>query len=96
MNITIDTSAATDDARQVDSIVASMEEDMKALDYAIKNAIADGEGDPGILTQWSSTVKNNWLQYCSTDIPAAFADMKLSATNLRLAVEEALKYSNEG
>ena len=96
MNLTIDTGAATEDAWQIDTIVAAMEEDMKTLDYAIKNAIADGEGDPGILTDWSSTVKSNWLQYCSSDIPATFADMKLSATNLRLAVEQALKYSNEG
>ena len=95
MNVTIETGAATEDAKQIDSIVAAMEQDMLKLDTAIKNTIADGPGEPGILTDWSTTVKGNWREYVSTDIPSAFADMKLSATNLRLAVDETLRYSLE-
>ena len=93
--ITINTGAAVEDAKQVDSIVASMEEDMKTLDRAINNTLADHADEPGIYTDWSTKLKENWKQYCASDLPTAFGDMKLSATNLRLAVDEALKYSTE-
>ena len=94
--IQINTEASIDDAKSIDTIVSEMDDDIHVLDKAIKDTIADGPGDPGILTNWSSTVKGNWLQYVANDVPTAFADMKLSATNLRLAVDEALRYSNEG
>ena len=60
------------------------------LDAAIKRNIPSG-----VQTSWSDEVRNNWETYYSADVPAAMADMKLSATNLRLAVDQALKYSNE-
>lgn len=90
MNITITPGAATDDATQIDQIVANMETNLEALDAAIKRNIPDG-----IQTTWSDEVRNNWETYYSADVPAAMADMKLSATNLRMAVDQALKYSNE-
>ena len=90
MNITITPGAATDDATQIDTIVATMESNLEVLDAAIKRNIPDG-----VQTTWSDEVRNNWETYYSADIPAAMADMKLSATNLRLAVDQALKYSNE-
>lgn len=96
-SITINSEYALEDAKQIDNIVASMEEDMQALDRAINNSIADDPNQPqGIYTAWSTTLKQNWRQYCGNDIPAAFADMKQSATNLRLAVEKALGFSQEG
>ena len=82
MNITINPGAATDDATQIDSIVSTMEENMQTLDAAIKSTIPDG-----IQTTWSDTVRSNWESY--------YGDMKLSATNLRLAVEQALAYDQE-
>lgn len=88
--ITINPGAATDDATQIDSIVSTMEENMQTLDAAIKSAIPEG-----IQTTWSDTVRTNWETYYSADVPAAMADMKLSATNLRLAVEQALSYDQE-
>ena len=91
MNLTITPGAATDDAAQIDSIVASIQSSMETLDAAIKNTIPDG-----IQTTWSDTVRGNWENYYNADVPAAMEDMKLSATNLRLAVDEALRYSNEG
>mgnify|MGYP002856238231 CR=1 FL=1 len=90
MNITITPGAATDDAAQIDSIVSTLEEAMATLDSAIKSTIPDG-----IQTTWSETVRDNWEGYYSSDVPAAMEDMKLSAANLRLAVEQALKYDQE-
>lgn len=90
MNITINPGAATDDAAQIDSIVSTIESNLETLDAAIKRNIPNG-----VQTTWSDEVRNNWETYYSADIPAAMADMKLSATNLRMAVDQALKYSNE-
>ncbi len=90
MNITITPGAATEDAAQIDSIVETMESCMETLDAAIKRNIPDG-----IETTWSDEVKNNWCQYYGSDVPEAMAEMKQSATNLRMAVEAALKYSGE-
>lgn len=90
MNITIMPGAATEDAAQIDSIITDIESDMQQLDAAIKSTIPDG-----IQTEWSETVRGNWESYYGADVPAAMADMKLSATNLRLAVEQALAYSRE-
>ncbi len=90
MNITINTGAATDDAAQIDSIVSQMQSDMETLNSAIKRNIPDG-----VQTTWSDQVRANWESYYSADVPAAMEDMKLSASNLRLAVEQALSYDQE-
>lgn len=90
MNITINPGAATDDAAQIDSIVSTMQENMETLDNAIKQTIPSG-----IQTTWSETVRENWESYYGSDVPAAMEDMKLSAQNLRLAVEQALQYDQE-
>ncbi len=88
MNITIKPGAATEDAAQIDSIINQIEQDMQTLDAAIKKNIP-----AGVQTNWSDTVRSNWEQYYSADIPDAMAQMSMSASNLRLAVEKALKYS---
>ncbi len=90
MNLTINPGAATEDAAQIDSIVNDIESAMETLDAAIKRNIPNG-----IETTWSDQVRNNWESYYGADVPEAMADMKLSATNLRLAVDESLKYSQE-
>ncbi len=90
MNVTINPGAATDDATQIDTIVQTMMDDMETLDGAIKRNIPDG-----VQTTWSDTVRANWEQYYASDVPQAMADMKLSASNLRLAVEKALAYDQE-
>ena len=90
MNITINPGAATDDATQIDNIVATIESSLETLDAAIKRNIPEG-----VQTSWSEEVRTNWETYYGADVPAAMNDMKLSATNLRLAVDQALKYSNE-
>ena len=90
MNLTINPGAATDDAAQIDSIVSQIQQDMETLNGAITRNIPSR-----VETTWSDTVKNNWTQYYSGDVPAAMEDMKLSATNLRLAVDQALKFDQE-
>ncbi len=90
MNLTINPGAATDDASQIDSLVQTMQTAMETLDSAIKSTIPDG-----VQTTWSDTVKSNWCSYYTSDVPAAMEDMKQSATNLRLAVEQALQYDQE-
>ena len=63
---------------------------METLNQAIKSTIPSG-----IDTTWSNTVKENWEGYYTADVPEAMENMKLSATNLQLAVNEALKYDQE-
>lgn len=82
--------AATEDASQIDSIIETIQSDMETLNNAITATIPDG-----IQTSWSETVRSNWEGYYSSDVPAAMEDMKLSATNLRLAVEKAVAYDQE-
>lgn len=90
MNITILPGAALDDAKVIDNIVAEILEDLQTLNKAIIDTIPEG-----IETTWSNTVRENWERYFSTDIPEALDAMKLSAANLRLAVEQALQYDQE-
>lgn len=90
MNIKITPGAATDDAAQIDSIVQSIQESMETLDQAIEKSIPNE-----IQFSWAITVKNNWKAYYSKDVPAAMEEMKLSAANLRLAVEKILQFDQE-
>ena len=90
MNITIKPGAATEDATQIDNIVEEMAQNMETLNAAIKSTIPEG-----IQTTWSQTVRENWEGYYTSDVPEAMEEMKLSSQNLRLAVDQALKYSLE-
>jgi len=90
MNITIKPGAATDTATQIDDIVRKRKEAREVVDRVIKQTIPDG-----IETNWSETVLANWKNYYNADIPEGMAEMQLSATNLRKAVEAAIKYGNE-
>lgn len=90
MKLTINTEAALEDAAQIDSIVNDIAESMSELNKVITANIPDG-----IDTTWSKKVRENWENYYKQDVDEAMAGMKLSATNLRLAVEEAIKYSQE-
>lgn len=90
MNLTILPGAATEDATQIDKIVTEMQQQMDELNATIKRDIPDG-----VETTWSNTVRENWEGYYGADIPEAMEAMKLSAANLRLAVEQALQYDQE-
>lgn len=89
MNIIIKPGAATDDAANIDDIISKINSSLETLDAAIKRNIPNG-----VQTTWSDDVRNNWETYYAADVPSAIADMKASGANLRLAVQEALKYSN--
>ena len=90
MNIEVNTNAALDDAKEIDQIVNDMTADMEELNGKMDKLIPNE-----IQTNWSETVKSNWKSYYSSDIPETMEDMKLSASNLRQAVENALQYSND-
>lgn len=88
MNVTIKPGAATQDAVEIDKIVASIKEDMQILNDAIVDTI------PELLqTEWSDKVRSDWEQYYVNDVAGAMDDMALSATNLRKALDEFLEYS---
>lgn len=88
--IKLNPNAALDDAKQIDTIVEDIDSEMRELNQVINNTIPDG-----IRTDWSERVRQNWQSYYNDSIPEAMAAMKSSATNLRLAVEEALQYSRK-
>lgn len=90
MNVTIKPGVALQDATQIDSIVNQIREDMKTLNDVITNTIPSG-----IQTKWSEELLNNWRQYYGGDVDSAMAEMALSASNLRMAVEQVLQYSNQ-
>ena len=90
MNLTIKPGAALDDAQQIEAIVATIDQSMQTLNNVINKTIPSG-----IETNWSEEVKNNWTNYYSNDIPEAMATMQLSAKNLKMAVDQAVSYSND-
>lgn len=87
MNITIMPGAAIEDAQKIDDIIEKIKDDMNVLDQAIRSTIPDG-----IQTTWAESLRSNWENYYNEEIPNALEDMKLSAENLKIAVEKALKY----
>ena len=87
MNVSIKPGAATRDAQEIESIVSAIETNMEALNNAFKSTIPDG-----IQTTWSEKLIEDWNSFYTADIPNAMEQMKLSAANLRKAVDEALKY----
>lgn len=89
-NIKINTDASLQDARQIEQIVESIANCMEELDSVIKRNIPSE-----VQTNWSEQIKSNWEQYYNTSIPEAMDAMKLSAYNLKMAVEEAIAYSTE-
>ena len=92
MNIEILPGAALDDAKMIDTIVSDMTDAMAELNDIINNKMGEvGSGKP-ISTAWAGDVISNWNAYYSSDIPETMEQMKLSATNLRMAVDAAVQY----
>ena len=89
-NMKINTDAALDDARQIDTIIQTIADCMQELDAVIKANIPEE-----VRTDWSETVKENWERYYNQSVQQAMEEMKLSAQNVRTAVESALAYSQE-
>lgn len=89
-NISIKPDAALGDAKEIDSIVESITNNMDELNQVIKRNIPDR-----VRTNWSEEVRANWQRYYSDSIPMAMESMKASAVNLRTAVDEAIRYSKQ-
>lgn len=90
MDLTIRPGAALQDATQVDTIVNQIKEDMRTLNDVITSTIPTG-----IQTRWAEELLNSWTHYYNSEIDSALEEMVESATNLRVAVEKVLQYSNE-
>lgn len=90
MNVTINTSAALDDAAQIENVVTRLTDDMATLNQAIKDTIP-----AGIQTEWSEILSDNWNKYYTADIPNAMEEMKVSASNIQMAVQTTEDFSKE-
>ena len=90
MLLDINENASLNDAAEIDEIVETIERSMDELARAIRATIPDG-----IQTEWSETLKSNWDQYYTADVPEAMEEMKKSAKNLRTAVQNASAFSKE-
>ena len=88
MNITILPGAALEDAKQIQQIVSEIDNNMKELNDTINRLIPDG-----IETTWSFNLKESWIKYYNNSIQGAMQAMLESATNLQIAVDEALNYN---
>lgn len=89
MELQIKPGAATDDAAEIKSIVATIEKDMETLDDAFKSTSS------GMQLEWADEVRSNWEKYFNGDIPEAMAEMNTAAANLEAAVKAALEYSQQ-
>ena len=90
MDLTIRPGAALQDATQVDTIVNQIKEDMRTLNDVITSTIPSG-----IQTKWAEELLSSWVHYYSSEIDSALEELAENATNLRVAVEKVLQYSNE-
>ena len=87
--IIVKSDKARDGAKQILNIVNIMEQTMNELDGAVKKNIPEK-----VETQWSDTLRGSWQKYYTGDIPETMNAMKLSASNIQMAVDSAEAYSN--
>ena len=80
---------AKEGAKNILDIVEAIRRTMDELDNAVKNNIPNK-----VETQWSDTLRSNWQNYYTGDIPEVMAGMRTSATNIQTAVRAAEAYSN--
>lgn len=89
MNITINTDAALEDAKNIDTVVANIEESLAQLDKLFDMIIPER-----VETTWSKKLKEEWIEYYKNSIAIGMSEMKVSAANVRFAVEKALEYDS--
>ena len=90
MDLQIKPGAATEDAAQIEQIVANIERDMETLNSVFSKT------EDGMQLAWADEVRGNWDKYKNTDIPEAMAEMRTAAQNLQKAVAAAIQYSQQG
>lgn len=88
-SIIVKSDGARDGAKQILTIVTKIEQTMNELNESLKKNIPER-----VETQWSDTLRSNWQKYYTGDIPETMNAMKLSASNIQMAVEAAEAYSN--
>jgi hypothetical protein len=88
MNLTILPGAATEDVKQIEEIVKTMDTDMQKLDATIKKIIPQG-----VETQWSTELRDRWEHFYSNEVKESMGDMLESAASLQRAVDAALEYN---
>ena len=92
-NLEIMPGAALDDAREIDSIVSRMTAALDELNTIIVHEIGETGSGKNISFDWAGKLVAEWNNYYTKDIPATMAAMQQSATNLRMAVDNAVSYS---
>ena len=88
-SLTIKPGAATDDVKQIQSIVSSIEECLATLDNVINKNIPEN-----LETEWSIELGDSWKEAYNDSIQEIMHEMTLSATNLQMAVNAAVAYSS--
>jgi len=89
MNITVNTDAALQDAKDIDGVIATIEESLSQLDKLFDAIIPER-----VETTWSNKLKEEWIEYYKNSIANGMSEMKQSAANLRFAVDKALEYDS--
>jgi len=88
MNLTILPGAATDDVKQIETIVNKIDQYMTELNEKITRLIPSG-----VETDWSNELLDSWTNYYNNSIQNAMEGMLLSAKNLQMAIDAALEYN---
>jgi len=88
MNLTILPGAATDDVKQIETIVNNIDQYMTELNEKITRLIPSG-----VETDWSNELLDSWTNYYNNSIQNAMEGMLLSAKNLQMAIDAALEYN---
>jgi len=88
MNLTILPGAATEDVKEIESIVNSIDQSMTELNDVISRNIPQG-----VDTDWSNELLSNWTKCYNNSVQNAMEGMRLSAKNLQMAVDAALEYN---
>jgi hypothetical protein len=90
MNLEIIPGRATEDVKEIESIVDRIDVAMQELNEVINRLIPER-----LETQWSVELKENWTKCYNNSVQNAMDGMRASATNLQNAVNAALEYSKQ-
>lgn len=88
MNLTIKPEAATEDAKQIEEIIRTIDESMKELDEVIKRLVPER-----IETEWSNELREKWETFYSGVVKDSMLAMQQSSESLKRAVDAALQYN---
>lgn len=88
MNLTILPVAATEDVKQIEAIVKSIDESMTTLNEVFTVHIPEG-----VDTEWSRELLSNWERCYQGSVQNVMEGMLLSAHNLQLTIDAAEQYN---